>query len=180
MYSWLASKDLEVGYLEGKDEDVFNHYRVKKGVVEFLFATVIMEDPQHFIQSFQPEIISKDLFSVDNNDKLVVAQEMIKRISRDNKLEKIGYEENKVSFTEGETATINMYYKDDKVTSINLQFSKTPNHHNENAEIYSIKTSVWDIIEEIEKGTEYFFILVPFYLSTLTKLILKASTYQIF
>jgi len=154
VYTWLGNKELEVGYLEGKDEDVFNKYRVKKGVVEYLFATILLKDPNHFVQSFQPTNISEDLFSVENPDKIEVATNMINRISRNGKLSKISYTDNKVSFKDGETAKVKVYYTDDKIVTLNLSFSRTPTHHDEEDGIYSIETSVWDIIKEIEKGTK--------------------------
>jgi hypothetical protein len=153
-YSWINTKKVETGYLDGQNKDVIQRYREKKGVIEFLFASIVLNDPNLFVQSFQPEVISKDLFKVENTDKVEVAKNLMKKISRNGKLIKVGYE-NKLGVFNMETqeANIILVYEDGVQVKIPIQFQLSETHHHKDDQIYSIKTSVWEIIDRIEKST---------------------------
>lgn len=154
VYKWLSSKNVDTGYLDSHDEGVIAHYRQKKGVVEFLFATILMKDVDLFIQAFQPEVISSDLFKVDTVDKNEVGLTLINKISRDGKLTKVGYETEKGVFgIEGDEALVTLIYSDGLEVTILLTFESagTQHEHGDDA-IYSITTSAWDMINIIENS----------------------------
>ncbi|MFC0273740.1 hypothetical protein ACFFIX_20345 [Metabacillus herbersteinensis] len=154
IFKWISSKELDTGHLEGKNDDVFNRYRQKKGVVEFLFAAILLEDPNHFIQSFKVETVSADLFEMDNPNKIEVAAEFLNKISRNGQLETVGYEDKIGLFnSESNEAQVDLHYSDGKKVTLTLSFEKTATHHDKDDEIYSITTSPLELIEVIEKST---------------------------
>lgn len=154
VYKWLSSSNVDVGYLDGHDAEVIAHYKQKKGVVEFLFAAVLMKDVDLFIQAFQPGVISSDLFMVDNVDKNEVALSLIDKISRDGKLSKVGYETEKGAFgAEGDKADVTLIYSDGLEVTVPLTFVSAGTHHEHGEDkIYSITTSAWDIVKVIERS----------------------------
>ncbi|MCM3443617.1 MULTISPECIES: hypothetical protein [Metabacillus] len=155
VYKWLSSTDLDTGHLDGHDQDVVDHYREKKGVVEFLFASVLMKDAELFIQAYLPQVISDDLFKVDNGDKIEVTLDIINKISRNGTLKEIGYESEKGVFgTDTQTAKVKLIYTDELEVTLSLDFKMSGTQHEDghSGDIYSITTSAWDIIDAINKA----------------------------
>ncbi len=150
VYNWVYSSDLDVGSLENNDQRVIQRYREQRGVVEFLFASILLNDPDLFIQSFRAETISQDLFLSDNPNKEEVVREVMTRISRNGLLEKLGYEEITNRFNSStQTSRVYLYYLDGEEITIKLSFKKAGTSHHTNDEIYFITTSIWDIYNSI-------------------------------
>lgn len=148
---WVNTSDYDGGFVDHPDEEILAKYKNKKGVVEYLFATVLMDNPELFIQAFNTETISKDLFKDDEIDKKIVAQRMMDRISRNKTLVGVGYTPLKGSFgAEKDESKVILRYKDDLEVSLELSFVKGGTAHAEDDEIYSVSTSAWDMIDQIE------------------------------
>lgn len=127
--------------------DYMDYYAEKKGVVEFLFASLVMNDSELFLQAFDMGSISSDLFAVEQANKDEVIKTMMDKITRNNTLQSINYlDEN----SNTNHATVNIIYEDGLTVTIPLQFEKI---QQQQSTLYSISTSVWDMIDIIEKST---------------------------
>lgn len=150
---WVNAEDIEGNFVEHPNEEVLARYKEKKGVVEFLFATVLMENTELFVQAFDTETISKDLFKDDEPNKELVAKRLMSRISRDDTLSEVKYTPLTGAFgTEEDESKVTLYYEDGRKVSMMLSFVKGGTAHSDDDEIYSVKTSAWDMINNIEKA----------------------------
>ncbi|MDC3424267.1 hypothetical protein NC797_07065 [Aquibacillus sp. 3ASR75-11] len=154
VYKWVNMEEMDAGILEAQDNELLQRYREKQGVVEFLFASILMDNPDLFIQSFEPEVISKDLFKIDTFNKSEVAEMFISKISRNGKLEQVGYENSKgILGAKSDKAEVRLRYSDGIEVTLSLTFEKSGSIHQDGGEIYSISTSVWEIIDSINKAS---------------------------
>lgn len=124
----------------------------KVDVLKYFIVGLLQNNADIFASSIYPEIISKDLFKSDNPDKNVVLQDIMKRITRDGKLNGIDYSIDKGAFnSEKDAITVTFHYKDHKTAKVNLQVMPNGDSHTSTDTYYVIKTSTWDIIKTIKK-----------------------------
>lgn len=143
----------DVGHMEKYDQFSFRSFKDKEGAVKYLFASIFMNDPELFLHAFDTETISKNLFINDNPNKLTVIEDFIKEISRDGKLENIGFLQHKGVFgVKTEEASVVLYYNDGAKVTVPLTFIKRGTQHHENDETYFITTSVYEIIQTINNA----------------------------
>ncbi|WP_209124399.1 hypothetical protein [Alkalihalobacillus sp. BA299] len=150
VYKWVASKEIEEGYLDEHIHDIVERQRDPQNVIQFMFGTIILEEPELFVQTFETETISKDLFKVDNPDKLKVAANLMNQISRNGKLSRVGVINVRGSINQEVTVRIALEYSDGMEIKVPVKMKLYGDAHGEDHEIYYITSSVWDIIEEIE------------------------------
>ncbi|WP_066418237.1 hypothetical protein [Sutcliffiella cohnii] len=149
-YTWLETKNMSDGYLETHLSDMTQRQRIPENVIQFLFGTILVDDPELFVQAFDTETISKDLFAIDNPDKLEVASDIMNRISRDSKLERVGIINTKGSVGQEVTVRIAISYSDGLEIKFPITMRLQRNSHGEDNSIYFISSSVWDLIKVIE------------------------------
>lgn len=148
-YTWIASSEIESGYLDQHIVDITKRHRDPEFVVQYLFGTLILEDVELFVQAFQSGTLSEDLFSVDNPDKIEVANEMMDMITRNGLLERVGIINVSGSIGSVVTVRISLGYSDGKEVKVPLKMEMYGDAHSDGNSIYYITTSVWDIIEAI-------------------------------
>lgn len=153
--AFLDSMNLEeVGYLEKPlDKDIVKSFRDSKNMIQFVFGSVMLNKVDYFKSSFLYDTLSSDLHEVENSDKEEVLKDMIKRISRNGKLKQVIFLKEKIH-VKGSTVDIRLEYKDGKKAKITLELELAKNFEAENSEILYVRTSVWDIINTIEKEVE--------------------------
>lgn len=150
VFKFVDDDDMELAYLENT-QDIELKYIDKKGVLEFFLAAISLNDIDLFIQSFELYTISKDIHSSAEKNKDIIIKDLISRLSREGKLIKVGFNEEKGRFgATSETVNATFFYSDGFEATVPITFSKTEDHHN-GEEVYSISTSVFDMLNIIEK-----------------------------
>lgn len=151
VYKWVPAKKIEEGYLEAHIDDIEERYRDPQNVIRFMFGTIILKDADLFMQTFETETISKDLFAVDNPDKMEVAADLINQISRDGKLDRVGVINVRGNIGQEITVRIALGYSDGIEVRVPIEMKLYGDIHGEEDPVYYINSSVWDIIEKIEE-----------------------------
>ncbi len=150
-YKWVHTSNSEdQGYLDKHQEDIQEKYRKPENVAKYLFATISMEDADLFLQSFTTPSISKDLFLSDEPDKMLVAEEMMNRISRNGTMTRVGIISVRGSVSGEPKVNVAISYEDNVTKKVQITMKKEYDLHHEEEFIYSINSSVWDMIKEIE------------------------------
>ncbi|MFD1609766.1 hypothetical protein [Oceanobacillus luteolus] len=113
--------------------------------VQFLFASLALEDIDQFIFSFNVETILFEYQSLDDTAKEQILSSM-KQISRENTIDSIQYNELKNNQIE-----LKILYEDGKEAEITLQLDRTTSINYELEPVfYNILTPISEIIEQIE------------------------------
>lgn len=124
-------------------------------LIQTLFSSVSANDIEVFIQLFSTEVISKDLFSNENPDKMEVALGLINDISQDGKLLEISYEEKRGFIKDNsDEMRVNLYYENDVKATLTLSLEKHSSHHKEdNFVYYLIATPPSEIIKTVKASS---------------------------
>ncbi|KYD23173.1 MULTISPECIES: hypothetical protein [Bacillales] len=128
----------------------------KKEAIKYFVGSLITENVDLFISSFSVESISRDLYRVENPDKIAVAKEMMDRITR-NGISKIYYEEKRGIFnTPSNKIVLTFIYNDSRQAEVSIELDNLSGdiHHDHSDESYVITTSVWQVVKQIEIGTQ--------------------------
>ncbi|MCK6259522.1 hypothetical protein LCY76_23405 [Fictibacillus sp. KIGAM418] len=149
--NWLYTKDFE--HETDIDKKMVQRYKDPAALMNFLFASIQMKDPTLFSESFEFEQFSKDLYKNKEEDKLQVMKEMMARISRNDSIQRIGYRVNSSFISDRTEALLMIDYKDKKTVKVPILMKLIGTDHDQNSEIYFITTSIWTIIQTIEKAT---------------------------
>lgn len=124
----------------------------KLDVVKYFITGITTNDVNIFLSSFYAQTISEDLFKIKNPDKTAVAQEMIKRLSKNGTLEDVKYIDEKGALgSSTNRITLTLIYKDKKQAKVTLSTMLLGDKHHEDNKVSLITTSVWDIIKQIER-----------------------------
>lgn len=125
----------------------------KVDVLKYFVVGLLQNNADIFTSSIYAETISKDLFQNNNPDKNDVLQEIMKRITRDGKLNGIDYVVDKGVFnSEKDEINVTFDYRDHKSAELTLQVIANSDSHTSTDSYYVIKTSTWDIVNTIEKS----------------------------
>lgn len=143
----------EIGYLPYSYEEIMKKYQTKEGLVEYFAASLFLNDQDLFLQSFTPEVISKDLFSEKEENKYKVIESFINTIRRNNTLTGVGYKTKSNLIGEQDDNKIMLVLKyGDRTVETEIELKKLNDYHDTDIHsIYVINTSVKDIIRSIEE-----------------------------
>jgi hypothetical protein len=143
----------DIGYLPYSYEEIMKKYQTKKGLIEYFAASLFLDNRDLFLQSFAPEVISKDLFSEKEENKYKVIGTFMDAIRHNNTLTEVGYKtkSNMLGGQEDNKITLVLKYGDRSV-EIEVELKTMKDYHGTDFHsIYVINTSVKDIIRSIEK-----------------------------
>jgi hypothetical protein len=132
-------------------------YHTKKGLIEYWAASLFSNNQELFLQCFQPETISKDIFASTQSNKVRVVQDYIDQITRNRTLREVGYrtKNNILGGQKEHEVELVLTYADKKTVTIDAQISEmTDSHHEENHSIYVLDTSVRKMIKMIKQQIE--------------------------
>lgn len=126
----------------------------KVKLIKYFITGLTIKNTDLFISCFNPETISKDLFTFDNPDKNEVALDLIKQMTREGKIKEIHYKENRGFLNESTNEiTLTFIYEDGQEAKVNFTVESFNDIHDEQDEehsVYVISTSALTMIEQIE------------------------------
>lgn len=142
--------DADIGHIEGENDSNYNSH---EGLVKYLYAALVLEDVNMFLENFDPEILSSALFTIDNPNKEEVVLSWIHEMTREGKLENLAYKNKKGVFdTEVNELDIHFIYSDGITVIIPVTLKNMVHHHDDDIEsIVVIQTPIETILEEIKK-----------------------------
>lgn len=140
--------------VEGLDASYMNNFGSPQGMAEYVFGTLILNDPELFINAFDGYTISNDLSEGKNyEEKMDIVAKMMQRLSRDGTLKEVNLISSNV-YDDGAEAQVLLIYEDEKDAKVKLKFSVDEEMHDPNhKKSYSVLTSIWDLIDQVEKQT---------------------------
>mgnify|MGYP001420578728 FL=1 len=149
--------DLEASYLEMNHENPLEEFISQEQTIYCMIGTAMADNADYFIESFHLETFSKDLFSINNPEKIEVVQSFMEQITRNKTISAVGYKEQQGTFgTSKNIADVVLKYEDGLVVQLEIEFEPTESHKHgdvhDNHSIYVIKTSILDIIENINSA----------------------------
>ncbi|MEI2356260.1 hypothetical protein [Mesobacillus zeae] len=150
---WMEEEgEQDIGYFHPPLDDS-KSIDQRKDVLNYFVTGLLENDLDIFLSSFNPESISKDLFKSNVQDKVLVAEDIMERISRKNQIEDIKYKIKKGKInTEFNKISVTITYKDKEKAAFILDIKPVIDSHHEGESVYVITTSVWNIIEKIESS----------------------------
>jgi hypothetical protein len=119
-------------------------------VIGLLFGAVTLKDIDLFASMFEFEQLNKDLFSVNEPDKKKVLQDMVSRISQQNTLTSINIVSLKQNDDMSVDAKVRLTFEGNTQKNIVLILVPATTFHEADNGIFTILTSSWDLIEQIE------------------------------
>lgn len=123
-----------------------------KYVLKYVFASALTSQPDLFSSAFDVDQFNKDLFRRTNSDKVSVIKEMMKKITRINKLKYLKVINIKPDKTRSYyIVSARLFYQDNYQSPIVLKMKYEQNEERRQS-ILVITTSVWDLIKQIEKA----------------------------
>lgn len=148
---YVHNEHIDSGYLPVPETNLLKKYEDPMEMVRFMFTTAFLEDIHLFSQSFAPSRFSYDLFEVDNPDKLSVALDMMRAITRGGKLEDVELlSQKRDTRNEEDVLRVRLHYHDNMVSVIDLHLVYQSSNHDHVGNMVLIKDSVWEIIDNIE------------------------------
>ncbi|MFD1736283.1 hypothetical protein ACFSCX_06850 [Bacillus salitolerans] len=154
-HKWVHSDRVEGGYEESLDEEIIEFYNQKKNVIEFMIGAILLDDVDAFVESFDMQTLSEDLYSVDEVDKYEVAKEFMDAISREGRLEGVTLIQEKTVFgIEKEELRAVLFYEDGVEVEVLMVLKKVHTFHHQHDDVYVITTSPLEIIGEIRNNSK--------------------------
>lgn len=151
-----ANKDDDAGY--GHNDEVVKMFETIDGTLNFFVATLQEENEEYFASFFSPQQYSKDLWANSSNpyaDK--VSSKFMRELNRNGTLVSAKYDTNLMegfkSTRESSDVKLTLIYKDGKEATLNLKLVLMGTEHSNKDDIYYIKNSVLDLIEQVKKQT---------------------------
>lgn len=133
--------------LEGRDHLPTSNVSDKTPVdaIEFLFASLFLNDVEHFTFSFNLEVILMEFQGLDISGKNKISESM-QEISRNNTIKEVQYNELRDNQME-----IKITYDDDKEAEVKVKLAKAESiNYSNRPYFYHIMTSPSEIIKQIE------------------------------
>lgn len=157
-----AIKDAENSMLQEYDMEMLEDITIEKKkspfeLVQFMFSSVFYEKPLLFSQSFLAEQFFEDIMKVQQVSNTEIQGEegelyFIQKINRNGKLENVQHLKTTENFFKGTAdVKIEILYSDGKSVNLTLKLKNISTGKESKFSHYYISTSVWDIIDQIDR-----------------------------
>ncbi|QXE03603.1 hypothetical protein [Terribacillus sp. DMT04] len=156
LYKWADEEKIgDGGHIHLHNDEVAEKYNTVEGAITFLFSAVTLKDEDLFIQAFEPESLSKDIFNGDSVDNSEVIMDFIQAISKEQEITDINFiQKEGVLGTLKDEAAVKVVYSDHSEAEINLTFKHySSNNHGDDLSTYLVSTAPSEIVAQIEKDT---------------------------
>ncbi|MGN8845231.1 hypothetical protein ACTNDN_20725 [Niallia sp. HCP3S3_B10] len=145
--------ELDLGFYEPHEH---SDVSPERSVINYFMTGILQKNINYFSSAFDSEVLSRDLFQSKEDDKELVLKEIIDRISRSDSIERLKLKDAKGGLgPNSNKVLLEIHYKDGISKKINFSISSSEYSHSaeHSHSTFSIITSAWDIIKQIE-GTE--------------------------
>lgn len=133
-------------------QEMVSKYENPVNAINYLFAAAQSGNKDAFIDAFEAMEINEALFQSKDPDKEAVAEDMMKRLTRNYTLESVNFIKEKFVFEKEATRCIvELVYKNQKKVRLSIILKLRGTAHTEGELIYFVKTSPWDLIRQIEE-----------------------------
>lgn len=141
----------EIRLVEQKDEDMIDtvkeRYSKPEAAIDYLFSISLLENVNMYPDAFTYDRFFEDIKASENGSKIENINDIMKRLTKNGTLTKTKIVKKKIKESESRFV-VELYYESlDEPIRVQIKVKK----HSQK-EIYYVDTSVWDIIEKIEKG----------------------------
>ena len=141
----------EIRLVEQKDEDMIDtvkeRYSKPEAAIDYLFSISLLENVNMYPDAFTFDRFFEDIKTSENGSKIENINDIMKRLTKNGTLTKTKIVKKKIKESESRFV-VELYYESlDEPIRVQIKVKK----HSQK-EIYYVETSVWDIIEKIEKG----------------------------
>lgn len=146
---YFADSDFDVSYLH-HHESPLEKFNSKEGTIEFFFASLEMNDTELFISAFQDESITEDLFASDNPDKLSVANELMRKFTKDNTIKEVRLYKKNDYLSNPNDLKIGIVYENETVHKINIKLHQYKDKHDEHTHsMYVISSKPSELLNQL-------------------------------
>ncbi|USK62185.1 hypothetical protein [Peribacillus asahii] len=156
-----ATIQKEILSVEQKDEEVISavkeRYAKPEAAVDYLFGIAMLKNVDLFPDAFTVERFSEDVKAPELGSKVETVEDIMNRLTKNGTLTEVKVVKTKNTFEKMTVLFIvDLYYKD-LAAPIRVQIKVkesgyTGNGENDKEQHYYVDTSVWKILEKIEKG----------------------------
>ena len=140
----------DVEPLHGDELEILKKNKNPEYVIRLMFGAATLKDTDLFASAFDFERLNKDLFIVNEPDKEKVLQDMVSRISIQNTLTSVNIVSVKQSDDMSVEAKVRLVFEGDIKKNIDLVLTPVSTYHEADNGIFTILTSSWDLIAQIE------------------------------
>ncbi|MBU8855241.1 hypothetical protein [Bacillus altitudinis] len=146
---YFADSDFDVSYLN-HHESPLEKFNSKEGTIEFFFASLEMNDTELFISAFQDESITEDLFASDNPDKLSVANELMRKFTKDSTIKEVRLYKKNDYLSNPNDLKIGIVYENETVHKINIKLHQYKDKHDEHTHsMYVISSKPSELLNQL-------------------------------
>ncbi|MFS8304207.1 hypothetical protein [Bacillus altitudinis] len=146
---YFSDNDFDISYLQ-HHESPLAKFNSKEGTIEFFFASLEMNDTELFISAFQDESITEDLFDSDNPDKLSVANELMRKFTKDNTIKEVRLYKKHDYMSNPNEFKIGIMYENETVHKINIKLHQYKDKHDEHTHsMYVISSKPSELLNQL-------------------------------